>query len=420
MNVKTLKLADLRAVYAADLHFQPGFNVVAGINGVGKTTILDALAVCCSAVTRHTNRLRKYGIYFEDDDIRLGAAALQAECQFECRGAEFGFSAYRFRDGSSTQEMEEWSRESSAANDGRVIEKFYGDVPAESDGKMPGDRFLAVLYSTSRSVTTERAPRPGSATGNVAAAFAGALSVRRGLELGELAAWMRVQQAFRSRRAEARRMLAVLEDAVQRFLPGYRNLRPAQDDGAPSLLIDHDGQPLSVRHLSDGERGVLALVLDLTRRLAQANPEFVDPAAEAEAVVLIDELEFHLHPAWQRRIVRDLSETFPKCQFIATTHSPQIVGEVPHDRIQIIDDGEVFSPPRSFGLDSSQVLDEVMDTTPRTAEVHETLARISEEIGLDRYDDAKALLSDLVAIVGEDDSEVIRIKTLLDFLGEDA
>ena len=61
-----------------------------------------------------------------------------------------------------------------------------------------------------------------------------------------------------------------------------------------------------------------------------------------------------------------------------------------------------------------------MDTTPRTAEVHEALAKISEEIGLDRYDDAKARLSVLVGMVGEDDSEVIRIRTLLDFLGGDA
>ncbi len=165
---------------------------------------------------------------------------------------------------------------------------------------------------------------------------------------------------------------------------------------------------------------MLALVLDLTRRLAQANPTLTDPAAEAEAVVLIDELELHLHPTWQRRIVRNLSETFPKCQFIATTHSPQIVGEVPHDRVQIIADGEVFSPSRSFGLDSSQVLEEVMDSTPRTADVHALLASISKVIGLDRYDDANALLSELVAMVGEDDSEVIRIRTLLDFLGEDA
>ena len=410
----------MRAIHTADLHFQPGFNVVAGVNGVGKTTILDALAVCCSAVARRANRLRRYGVYFGDEDIRLGADSLQAECKFVFRSAEFGFTVHRSRDVDPANDAEEWSRDNSIDSNSPTMEVFFGEIPAESDGDTPGNMLLTVLYSTARSVATERAPRQGSAAGTVATAFAGALSIRRGLQLGEFAAWMRVQLALGSTRAEAQRMLAALESAVGRFLPDYCNLRPAQDGEGQSLLIDHDGQSLPVSWLSDGERGVLALVLDLTRRLAQANPALTDPAAEAEAVVLIDELELHLHPAWQRRIVHDLSKTFPKCQFIATTHSPLIVGEVPPDRVQIITDGAAFSPKRSFGLDASQVLDEVMDTTPRAAEVHDLLAKISKMIGRDRYNDAKDHLVELVGLVGEDNSEVIRIRTLLDFLGEDA
>ena len=171
-----------------------------------------------------------------------------------------------------------------------------------------------------------------------------------------------------------------------------------------------------MRHLSDGERGVLALVLDLTRRLAQANPEIPDPAAEAEAVVLIDELELHLHPGWQRRIVRNLTETFPKCQFIATTHSPQIIGEVEHDRIQIMADGEVYPPTHSFGVDSSRVLEEIMDAEPRAAEVEELLNKVSREVGTQRYDNARGLLVQLVDRLGENDPEVTRIITLLEFM----
>jgi len=410
----------VRAICSAQLHFKPGFNVIAGVNGVGKTTILDALAVCCSAVARRVIRRRKYGTYFKDDDIRLGASALQTECEFVSRSAEFRFTVLRSRDITPTNEMEEWARETSTKSDNPTMEVFLGEVPAKGDGETPGDRLLTVLYSTNRSIPTEREPREGSAAGTGAAAFANAFSVRRGLELGEFAAWMRVQLALASIRPDAQRMLNALGDAVDRFLPDYSNLHPAQEGEGQSLLIDHDGRSLPVSWLSDGERGVLTLVLDLTRRLAQANPTLSDPAAEAEAVVLVDELELHLHPAWQRRIVRDLTNTFPKCQFIATTHSPLIVGEVPPDHVQIIADGEVFSPQRSFGLDASQVLDEVMETTPRADEVHELLARISKMIGRDRYDDAKALLLELVSLVGEDNSEVIRLRTLLDFLGEDA
>ena len=255
MNVKTLKLTDVRAIHTAQLYFQPGFNVVAGINGVGKTTVLDALAVCCSAVARHANRFRRYGTYFGDEDIRVGAGALQAECEFVCRSSEFGFTVQRSRDVESVHKMKEWSRENSIKSDNPTMEVFLGEVPTGGNGGIPGGELLAVQFSTGRSIATERAPRQEPGTGPVAAAFAGALSVRRGLELGEFGAWMYVQKVLGAGRAEANRMLAVLERAVRRFLPGYCNLHPEQDGEGPSLRIDHDGQSLPVRQLSDGERG---------------------------------------------------------------------------------------------------------------------------------------------------------------------
>jgi predicted ATP-binding protein involved in virulence len=134
-------------------------------------------------------------------------------------------------------------------------------------------------------------------------------------------------------------------------LPAYNNVRP-DDEDASRLLIDSDGSTLEVPQLSGGERGVLAMVLDLARRLSQANPVLGDPLREGEAVVLIDELDLHLHPSWQRQIVHKLTEVFPRCQFIATTHSPQIIGEVEHDRIQIIANGQVIRNNRKGVLDA--------------------------------------------------------------------
>ena len=122
------------------------------------------------------------------------------------------------------------------------------------------------------------------------------------------------------------------------------------------------------------------MVLDLTRRLAQANPNMTDPAANAEAIVMIDEIDLHLHPQWQRKIVQNLTAAFPKCQFIATTHSPQVIGEVEHERIQIISNGQVYSPTHSFGVDSSRVLEEIMESGPRTEVVQNLLSQISQAV----------------------------------------
>ena len=414
MKVTSLKLANVRAIETAAFRFQPGFNLVAGVNGVGKTTVLDTLAVCFSAVVRHANHHPRYGRLFEADDVRVGVGALQAECEFECRDRKYAFQLHRFRDRNPLQGTE-WSREEERAYGKLAIEEFRYGIPSGGNGATPEGQVLSVLFSTNRSVASYQTSRQGAAAGSVAAAFAGAL-LNRGLQLGEFAAWMRVQQALGSERPTAKQMLVGFDNAVTRFLPAYRNLRPAGDGSSDSLLIDRGDTPLPVRDLSDGERGVLAMVLDLTRRLAQANPNMEDPAAEAEAVVLIDEIELHLHPDWQRRIVGNLTETFPKCQFIATTHSPQVIGEVEHDRIQFIAGGEVYSPTHSFGVDSSRVLEEIMGADPRTNEIQMLLANVSQEVGQQRYAKARGLLPQLVDHLGENDPEITRIRTLLDFL----
>jgi predicted ATP-binding protein involved in virulence len=141
-----------------------------------------------------------------------------------------------------------------------------------------------------------------------------------------------------------------------------------------------------------------------------------DPARESEAVILIDEIELHLHPKWQRQIAQNLKTTFPKCQFIATTHSPQVIGEIEHDRIQIIANGKVYSPTHSFGVDSSRVLEEVMDADQRSEKVQQVLSRLSRAIGDAKYETARKLLGKLIAQVGEDDPEVIRATTLLELM----
>ena len=422
MKVTRLEMANIRAIPAAGFRFQPGFNLVVGVNGVGKTTVLDALTVCLSAFVRRVNKLPRYEISFDSFDIRMGASALDVGCELET-GAEstrYGYALHKSRE-SAVPRGNKAGMPREQVHDTPDRAEFMGESPPVASGADPGGRPLAILFSTSRAVPSERTPPRSAAAGGVNAACSGALSNRRGLHLAEFEAWMRAQEALSSERPAAKCVLGAFDKAVTRFLPDYGNLRlGGESESGSFLLIDRGTATLPVRQLSDGERGVLAMVLDLTRRLAQANPKMNDPAGEAEAVVLIDEIELHLHPGWQRQIVRNLAETFPKCQFIATTHSPQVIGEVEHDRIHIMADGEVYSPTHSSGVDSSRVLEEIMDTDPRTKKVKDRLSKISRTIGDNRYDDARTLLTDLAHILGEDDPEVTRIRTLLDFMAGDA
>jgi predicted ATP-binding protein involved in virulence len=413
MIVTRLKLANLRAIEAAAFRFQPGFNLIVGVNGVGKTSVLDALRVCLAAITKQTNRLRTRAEALTVADIRVGADTMTVECGVRLGLREYTYLLHKPRETSVAQAKKAgMPREQVHETPERA--EFLGGTPAAVSGQKPGGRPLAVLFSTNRAVPSERAPAKSTAAGGVAAAFADAFASRE-LRLGEFAAWMRVQAALRKARPSSARALVALNEAVTRFLPGYSNLRPVMGEEA-ELLIDCGDATIRVRQLSDGERGTLALVLDLTRRLAQANPDLDDPAAAAGAVVLIDEIDLHLHPKWQRQIVHNLTAAFPRCQFIATTHSPQVIGEVEHGRIQIISNGQVYSPTHSYGVDSSRVLEEVMDSSPRTKEVGDLLGEISGAIGRQRFEHARGLLAQLVEKLGEADPEVTRISTLLDFV----
>ena len=413
MIVTDLKLTNLRAIKAAEFRFQPRFNLIVGVNGVGKTSVLDALSVCLSAVVKRANKLRSRVEAFSANDIRIGAGVMTVECDVRIGKQKHSYLVHKPRE-SSTPQKKKAGMPREQVHETPKKATFMGEPPAFASGTEPGGRPLAVLFSTRRAEPSERDPGKAVAGGDIAGAFGDAFANRE-LRIGEFGAWLEVQESMRSERPAAGRALDDCEEAVRRFLPGYANLRLGGED-SPQLLIDRDSTTIPVQQLSDGERGILSLVLDLTRRLAQANPNFTDPASEAEAVVLIDEIDLHLHPKWQRQIVHNLTKAFPHCQFIATTHSPQIIGEVPHERIQIISDGEVYSPNHSFGVDSSRVLEEIMDADPRATEVKELLSKVSQAIGKEQFDRAQRLIDQLVVRLGEEDPEVTRLRTLLDFM----
>ena len=413
MRVTSLELTNLRAIQTAKFQFQPGINLIAGVNGVGKSSVLTALCVSLSAFVKQANGLRNKVEAFTTDDIRVGAVALRVEC-----GAQIGSTEYRYlihnpRETSVPQKNVGMPREQ--VHDTPARYSFLGrrPPPIAAAEELSG-RPLAILFSTSRAVPSRRKPSKTVAAGGAHAAFGDAYASRE-LRLGEFAAWMRTQEALQSERSStAARALVVVGDAVSRFLPEYSNLRVNRD--SRQLMINRGSSTVAVRQMSDGERGILALVFDLTRRLFQANPEKGNPVAEAEAVVLIDEIDLHLHPVWQRQIVQKLTATFPRCQFIATTHSPQVIGEVEHDRIHIMSNGEVYSPTHSFGVDSSRVLEEIMRVDPRSKDVQRALSDVSSEISQKNYTKARKMLANPAVVLGENDPEIIRIATLLDFL----
>ncbi len=156
-------------------------------------------------------------------------------------------------------------------------------------------------------------------------------------------------------------VLKAVKQAVLNCVPDAIGL--AFDFLRKELVLEFsDDRRISFDALSDGQRTLAALSGDIARRAITLNPHLQEKCAvKTRGVVLIDELDLHLHPSWQRRVVADLKRTFPEIQFFATTHSPQIIGETPVDEILLLkQNGSWEHPAQSIGLDSSEILTDIM------------------------------------------------------------
>lgn len=182
------------------------------------------------------------------------------------------------------------------------------------------------------------------------------------------------------------------------------------------VVMEHMGHQM-FSNLSDGQRVMLTLIGDLARRAITLNPHLEkDVLNLTPGVVSIDELDLHLHPKWQRRVINDLKRTFPMIQFIATSHSPQVVGEaLPHE-IRVLEGDSATTPSRSFGIDSNRILEEVMHVSRRNEETKGLLSRMAEQIDREELGEAKKTLGEVERKLGHDDPEVTGANTLINLL----
>ncbi|TKF02027.1 recombinase RecF [Vibrio kanaloae] len=202
-----------------------------------------------------------------------------------------------------------------------------------------------------------------------------------------------------------------VRNAVYKFLPGFSDLKLKR---APlDMVINKDGQEFSVLQLSQGEKSLLALVADISRRLTMLNPLLSNPL-EGSGLVLIDEVDLHLHPSWQQKVIQRLENTFPNIQFIVTTHSPQVCHTLDSDNIWLLKDGKKFKAPKGVrGAISSWVLRNLfyVEERPPEDEITQLLSRYKKLVYADRYntEDARSMRKVLIDNFGKDYDTIIEL-----------
>lgn len=418
MRIRTLKLERFRGARNLSIDLDERLNLFVGMNGAGKSSILEATAILLSWMANRIKHPGSSGRPITEEDISNGESSGNLGIVVTAQGQEIAWNISRVRKGYSRKDaisglssMTELTRR---INEEITVKKGSVNLP------------LLAYYPVNRVVLDIPLRIKSRHSFDLLAAYDESLT--SGANFRTFFEWFREREDLEN---EARRdQMPILPDvpaavfpdpqleAVRRaltsFMPEFSNLTVRRNP--LRMEVEKRGERLTVNQLSDGEKCLMALVGDLARRLAIANPERKNPL-EGEGIVLIDEIDLHLHPLWQRMVIPRLLSVFTNCQFLITTHSPHVITHVKPASLFLLSMTEkglkTERASASYGRTAERILADLMGVeNTRPAEVVEKLREMYRLIDRGDLDDAKKAIARLESeMVG--DSELVRAGVLI-------
>lgn len=316
MKIKHLIIENFRAIGQLDLDCSMGANVFIGDNGAGKSTILDAIALLFSWLNTRYSSAKGRGRSIRKDDIRQGSEYCFLLVEAEHQGMTVRWSL--FKDLASQNIT--YRRTDLSQLDAFVahIREFHED-----------ERYLFTVYGVNRNISTITLDKR----------IYGSKEKKQDVIRNTFSSisWKQFFNWYYERENEENRMKArfniqyhdesldVIRECLTEVFPDYRNLRI--EDHPTRFVIEKGGREINFERLSDGEKCYITLVLDIARRLSQQN-DGTKPILDCEQLILIDEVDLHLHPSWQLSVVSNLQRKFPHCQFFVTSHSSLVLSSL--------------------------------------------------------------------------------------------
>ena len=396
-HIRSLELRNFKGIAKLNLRLDDSLTLLAGVNGVGKTSAIEALL---GAVTDVWSWLAPDGkqAWFRPsgDLVRYGAREGKITIgltidQNTGTTLTIPFKANKLGDG-------KYSNNS-------VINELFGEIfpiplvvsyDQNRIGGLESDRYQS-SFETNRDAALNTTPRA----------------------LSDFKKWYFEKESDEAREAIERGDLEYADPevrAVQEVLKSIAGdsalLRSRKPDGSMDRMLfvrKERGSDIPFEALSGGEQAYFLLAVDLARRLLLEFPG--STLDKASGFICIDEIELHLHPAWQREILTSLIHLFPRCQFIVTTHSPQVIGSVAAQHVRLLSSDEngdidVAEPIASKGRDTNYVLEGIMDTPEQDPRVDNLFAKFDQLIDKGDFDKADQVLDALDNLVEGKSSRV--------------
>jgi len=431
LKIKELYLNNYRAFENFTITFDEQLTVLIATNGKGKTAILDAIAVAFGTFVNATGLAN--GVVFHRIDVK----------RFKARDTHSNEMEEKYplklrANGSINNSDVEWTREFKKPNGATTIKytkpliKYGEEIRNIVAHGQSIDLPLISYYGTGRLWVQKRATKnkKKSETSRLSGyidcldAYSSYKSFTSWYEYickSEFEIKMEAieKEYIKLPDNEFTDIRISIQEAVNQVIKnnsGWQNILYKQN--AKSIVMEHDNSgTLAVTQLSDGIRSMIGLVADIAYRAIKLNPHLKNAPKKTTGIILIDEIDMHLHPKWQQTVLTDMLKAFPLMQFIVTTHSPQVLSTVKKEQIRILDDNRVITPSsHTMGEDSSIVLAEIMGVSPlpplEIVEKRKEYQRLIEDREYDT-NHAKRLRKELLNNYGETSTFIIQTDMLI-------
>lgn len=438
MRLKNIKITNYRCFKEADIDFDEHITLIVGRNGAGKTAILDAVAVSVSTFLLGIDGGVSRSI--TEDDARYEFHDLDGTIDPQHQFPVCIDSTGDCLD----QKNVKWVRSLNSANSKTTIKdaKELTDIAKNIRNQiMHGDKTLVLplvsYYGTGRLYAQKKEKRniKSLTEFNRQVGYVDCMAAESNEKL--MLNWFQMQtlKSLQNQQKtgviERSLLLKTVEKAICRSyerISGSINASLIFDLDTHRLVLEFetaDGEPkkFAMDEMSDGYKNTLSMIGDIAYRMAVLNPVLGDRVLEeTPGVVLIDEVDLHLHPQWQQTILSDLHAIFPNVQFIVSSHAPAVINSVSREQIRILDNEKIYMPAaQTYGRDANSILREVMKVSERPAEVVQRLDTFYVCMDRSDYEEADRILTEIEKIVGTNDPDIAAARTALDLekmLGE--